>query len=158
MSQHFRKNAGVVVFRADKKVLMCSRIDSRKPSWQFPQGGIESGESVKEAAIRELYEETSLRRVTWVAEIDRPIRYEFPQEIKEAFLKKGIVTDGQDQYWSLFYFDGDDAEIDLKTPEPEFDDYRWVDISEAPNLVWEVKKQAYMEMVKVFAPIIDNYS
>ncbi len=73
-------------------------------------------------------------------------------------MKRGIVTDGQDQFWSLFYFDGDDTEIDLKTPEPEFDGYRWVDIKEAPNLVWEVKKQAYEQMIKVFAPIIDNYS
>ncbi len=155
---NFRKNAAVVVFRADKKVLVCARINGEGNLWQFPQGGIEAGETAKQAAARELFEETSLHSVKWVAEIKDPIRYEFPEEVKNAFSQRGIFTDGQDQYWSLFYLTGSEDEINLQTVEPEFKDYRWVDIKDTPELVWSVKKEAYKQMIKIFAPIIENYT
>lgn len=157
MEKSFRRNAAAVVFRSDKKVLVCARIKGEDNSWQFPQGGIEDEETPREAATRELYEETSLRHVKWIAGIDKPIRYEFPPEIKEAFRKKGIVTDGQDHYWSLFFLEGSETEINLQTAEPEFKAYRWVDIEETPNLVWCVKKDDYAQMVKVFAPLIQCF-
>lgn len=154
---NFRKNAAVVVFRDDKKVLVCARINGEGNLWQFPQGGIEAGETPKQAAARELFEETSLHSVKWITGIEKPIRYEFPPEVKNIFSQRGILTDGQEQYWSLFYLTGSETEINLQTAEPEFKEYRWVDIRETPDLVWSVKKDAYKQMVEVFAPIIDNY-
>ena len=157
MEQHFRKNAGVVVFNAQKKVLMCRRIVPQTDGWQFPQGGIEQGETPLQAAQRELFEETSIKSVVAVKTLDYALRYEFPESVKQKFGARGIVSDGQDQYWSLFYFTGKNSEINLRTAEPEFDEFAWKDIEEAPDLVWEVKKDVYTKMVKEFKPIIDSF-
>lgn len=157
MDKSFRPNAAAVVFRADKKVLVCARLHGDDSTWQFPQGGIEPGEKPEEAAARELFEETSLRNVKLVATIDTPIRYEFPQEVKDAFRKKGIRTDGQDHFWSLFYLAGNESEINLQTAEPEFKAFRWVFIEETPELVWHIKKDDYRQMAAIFAPIIKTY-
>ena len=104
MKKVFRPNAAAVVFRQDKKVLMCRRIFPKTDGWQFPQGGIEAGETAQEAALRELKEETSVHSVTAVKTLDYPLRYEFPEEVKAKFRTRGIFNDGQEQYWSLFYF------------------------------------------------------
>ena len=154
MEKIFRPNAGIVVFRADQKVLMCRRIHPKIDGWQFPQGGIDQDESPQEAAVRELREETSITSVQLVATLDKPLCYEFPEDVKEKFRQKGIFNDGQAQYWSLFYFTGTDQEINLATAEPEFDEFSWKDIEEAPNLVWEIKRDVYRQVVKEFAPII----
>ena len=157
MEKHFRKNAGVVVFNAQKKVLMCRRVQPKTDGWQFPQGGIEPGETPLQAAQRELFEETSITSVVAVKTIDYALRYEFPENVKQKFRSQGILSDGQDQYWSLFYFTGHDDEINLHTAEPEFDEFAWKDIEEAPDLVWVVKKDVYFKMVKEFKPIIDCF-
>lgn len=157
MEKHFRKNAGVVVFNAQKKVLMCRRVQPKTDGWQFPQGGIEPGETPLQAAQRELFEETSITSVVAVKTIDYALRYEFPENVKQKFRSKEILSDGQDQYWSLFYFTGHDDEINLHTAEPEFDEFAWKDIEEAPDLVWKVKKDVYTKMVKEFKPIIDCF-
>ena len=157
MEKHFRKNAGVVVFNAQKKVLMCRRVHPKTDGWQFPQGGIERGETPLQAAQRELFEETSVKSVVAVKTLDYALRYEFPESVKQKFRSQGILSDGQDQYWSLFYFTGKDSEINLYTAEPEFDEFAWKDIEEAPDLVWVVKKDVYYKMVKEFKPIIDSF-
>ena len=130
MKKVFRPNAAAVVFRQDKKVLMCRRIFPKTDGWQFPQGGIEAGETAQEAALRELKEETSVHSVTAVKTLDYPLRYEFPEEVKAKFRTRGIFNDGQEQYWSLFYFTGQEDEINLKTEEPEFDEFGWFDLEE----------------------------
>lgn len=157
MEKVFRPNAAIVVFRADKKVLICERIRGTDHRWQFPQGGIDTGETPEEAAVRELREETSITSAKPVARIDKPIRYEFPPEIKQAFLKRGIYSDGQDHYWFLFYFNGRDEEINLNTDEAEFSRYRWEDLNKTPELVIDFKKNSYRQMVKEFAPLIAQF-
>ena len=102
MKKVFRPNAAAVVFRQDKKVLMCRRIFPKTDGWQFPQGGIEAGETAQEAALRELKEETSVHSVTAVKTLDYPLRYEFPKEVKAKFRTRGIFNDGQEQYWYEF--------------------------------------------------------
>lgn len=157
MKKVFRPNAAAVVFRKDKKVLMCRRIFPKIDGWQFPQGGIEAGETAQEAALRELKEETSVHSVTAVKTLDYPLRYEFPEEVKAKFRTRGIFNDGQEQYWSLFYFTGQEDEINLKTEEPEFDEFGWFDLEEAPDLVWEIKREVYRQMAAAFVPLIKNY-
>lgn len=157
MKKVFRPNAAAVVFRQDKKVLMCQRIFPKTDGWQFPQGGIEAGETAQEAALRELKEETSVHSVTAVKTLDYPLRYEFPEEVKAKFRTRGIFNDGQEQYWSLFYFTGQEDEINLKTEEPEFDEFGWFDLEEAPDLVWEIKREVYRQMAAAFVPLIKNY-
>lgn len=160
MAQGFRKNAGIVVFNADRKVLLCKRINcDASKCWQFPQGGIDGGETPLQAAYRELKEETGITSVKLAAHLEDPIRYYFPEDVLEKFKKTGRDFLGQDQYWTLFYFTGNDEEINFRThpEEIEFDGYRWADIEEAPKVVWKPKKEAYRLMVKQFKPVIDDW-
>ena len=156
----YRKNAGIVIFNKDGKVLLCKRsCTDVRVFWQFPQGGIDSGESITEAAFRETKEETGLTSVSLVAQINEPLRYDFTPEIIARFKQLGRNHIGQEQYWSLLFFNGDDSEIDFNThpEEIEFDDYEWVDISESTKRVWIAKKHTYQEVEKQFTPIIAEY-
>ena len=154
----YRKNAGIVVFNRDKKVLMCERIEGESgKSWQFPQGGMEQGETPEAAARRELKEETSVTSVRLIAQIKEGLKYDFPPEIKERFSHRGIDTDGQEQFWSLFLFEGNESEINLKTAEPEFKNWRWNDIAEADKHVIAFKQEIYRRVIKEFAPIIEKF-
>lgn len=156
MSEWFRKNAGIVVFRADKKVLICQRNDMQD-SWQFPQGGIEDGENPEQAAQRELQEETSLCGLKRISTLTEPARYYFPPEVIASMQKRGFTNAGQDMYWSLFYFEGADSDINLQTSEPEFKAFKWVPLEEAVSLAVDFKKSAYEKMFRAFKPIIEKY-
>lgn len=151
MSSLYRKNAGIVVFNKDKKVLSCRRAGEVDTPWQFPQGGIDEGETPADAAVRELREETGIKSAKRILTLDYPLRYDFIEDIN--------IYKGQEQYWSLFYFFGDDSEIDLNThkEEIEFTGYKWIDIEQAPRLVWKPKKEVYETVVEAFAPIINEY-
>lgn len=156
MGEWYRPNAGIVVFNVQKKVLLCQRIDMAD-SWQFPQGGIDEGETPAEAAVRELREETSITRVTRVKTLDFAARYRFPDDVLTSLNKRGFTNAGQDMYWSLFYFNGEDSEIDLQTKVPEFKKYQWHSLQEAYDLIVDFKKPAYAVMLKEFAPLIEAY-
>ena len=100
--KRYRRNAGIVLFRHDGKVLLCERIENYPKRWQFPQGGIDAGETPLQAAQRELKEETSVTSVKFIATLPRPIRYDFPEAVKKAHPERR--NDGQEQYWHLFLF------------------------------------------------------
>lgn len=157
MEKSYRRNAGIVVFNKDKKVLMCARVDKRSLEWQFPQGGIDEGETPLDAAYRELKEETSIISVKPIYTLRKPIRYSFPRSLRETFAKIGRFNYGQDQFWTLFYFTGEDSEINLNTETPEFKTYAWMDISEAPKKIVFFKRAAYKRMVSIFEPIIAEF-
>ena len=156
MSEWFRKNAGIVVFRTDKKVLICQRNDMQN-SWQFPQGGLEEGESPEQAARRELQEETSLSGLKRIATLTEPARYRFPAEVIASMQQRGFTNAGQDMYWSLFYFAGNDDEINLQTSTPEFNAFKWVSLEEAVSLAVDFKQSAYAKMFSAFNPLIENF-
>ncbi|MBE6445486.1 MAG: RNA pyrophosphohydrolase [Alphaproteobacteria bacterium] len=154
MTGNYRKNVGIVVFNQNKKVLMCARADSDDFNWQFPQGGIDKNEKIIDAAKRELKEETGITSVELVAKMPKSLRYDFPDYVLAKFKNNKFV--GQDQYWVLFYFNGDDSEINFNTnpKEVEFKAYEWVDISEAPKRIVEFKKAVYSKVVNAFKPYI----
>lgn len=154
----FRKCAGIVVFNADKKVLLCARNDSRSEQWQFPQGGIMKKEGLLDAALRELKEETSISSVKPVKTLDTGFRYEFPRSVKTKFQRRGIDTVGQEMYWSLLYFYGDEKEINLKTKQPEFKAWEWVEIDQALLRIVYFKKDVYQKAVEIFKPLIEDYA
>ena len=156
MSESYRRNAGIVVFNRQRQVLLCQRNDVAD-SWQFPQGGIEPGETVAQAALRELKEETSLHNVILVKSLTTPARYTFPPRILASMKKRGYNNLGQDIYWSLIYFGGADTEIDLQTAEPEFSAYRWSDFQTACALIVDFKKTAYLAAKDAFEAIINNF-
>lgn len=154
----YRRCAGIIVFNRDKKVLICARKDQSSLRWQFPQGGINEGESVLEAALRELEEETSIRSVKPVYTQDGFFRYHFPDFVKKKLHSKGIESKGQDMHWSLLYFEGDDSEINLATSEPEFKAWRWADIDEALDKIVFFKKGVYAKAIKLLKPIMEEYA
>lgn len=153
----YRKNAAIVVFRSDKKVLLCQRREHYAKNWQFPQGGIDDGETPLEAAFRELREETSIVSVSCIGAYPEPLRYDFPPEVKNKNKRRGINNDGQEQYWFLMRFDGTDSEINLKTEEPEFCRYEWVDIERALDNVVAFKYDVYSKVVANFKRRLEQY-
>jgi putative (di)nucleoside polyphosphate hydrolase len=120
----------------------------------MPQGGIDKGEEPLAAALRELFEETSIRSVTLVAEAPGWITYDLPDEALGIALKGKYR--GQRQRWFAFRFTGDDSEIDVADPgdgamPAEFDAWRWEPLEQLPDLIVPFKRAAYLEVVAAFA-------
>ena len=149
-TEQYRKNVGIVVADKEGKVLMCARADQEDLQWQFPQGGIENGEDIIAAAKRELYEETGISSVRLVKVMPTTLRYDFPKSAKKRY---GGLYKGQEQTWVLFYFYGQDDEINFLTnpEEIEFKSFEWVDICEAPQRIVVFKKQVYQKVAEYFA-------
>lgn len=122
--------------------------------WQMPQGGIDKGEKPKQAALRELHEETNIRSVRLLGKSSDWLQYDLPQDIiKKSW--KGKYR-GQSQRWYAFRFEGDDSEIDVLAPggggKPEFSAWRWVPIQDAVSLVIPFKKEVYTRIAHEFGP------
>lgn len=152
MCKLYRKNVGVVVCK-EKKVLLCARSDHEDLHWQFPQGGVEEGEDIIEAARRELWEETGIKNVKFVSKIPFLLRYDFPMGDKKHCYYPYV---GQEQSWLLFEFFGSDRDINFEVDPKcvEFKKFEWVDISEAPKRIVAFKKDVYTQVANYFAPII----
>jgi putative (di)nucleoside polyphosphate hydrolase len=145
-SQTFRANVGIAVARDDGLVLALERID-QPDRWQMPQGGLNVGEEPAEAALRELREETGLRpeHVELVAEHPDWLAYELPPGRRRDERARGQV-----QKWFLYHFVGTDGDIDLrpaKGERQEFRAFRWVDLGELAEDMWEVKRPIYRALV-----------
>jgi len=146
VSQFFRANVGVMVARPDGCVLVLERVD--KPGqWQLPQGGIDVGEEPREAAFRELQEETGIApvHVELLAEHPGWLAYELPSERRRQKTGRGQV-----QKWFLFRFLEADSDIDLEPPpgeRREFRDFRWVRLDDLIEEVWEVRRPIYQALI-----------
>lgn len=154
---YYRKCAGIMVFNKDKKVLVCARLGNRQNQWQFPQGGIMKKEEPASAAIRELWEETSITSVKAVQTINQALRYEFPNSVRRQLQKRGINSLGQDMFWTLLYFYGENAEINVTTKQPEFKAWEWIELDEAVQRIVYFKKEVYAQAAAVFKPLIESY-
>ena len=157
MARLFRLCASAVVFNDEGLLLLGNRIDTKEPAWQFPQGGIEEGETPLMAAKRELFEETSVVSVVPVYCDENANRYTFSEDVKQNFQKKGIISEGQDIYFSLFYFTGEEDEINVKTAHPEFREYCWKDFDFAVENIIDFKKEVYASAMHRLKPIIKQY-
>ena len=139
-----RKGVGIVLINSENKVFVAKRIDNPKNFWQMPQGGVDEGEDFLKAAYRELEEETSIKNVKLIKELDGTITYELPDRLL-GLIWKGKYR-GQKQKWFLMRFVGMDNEINIKTKHPEFLEWKWVDLDKITDLVVDFKLHVYKEV------------
>jgi len=151
-----RSGVGIIVVNKDNKVFVAKRIDNAKKFWQMPQGGVNDGEDFLSAAYRELKEETSMKKVELIRELDGHITYHLPDHLL-GIIWKGKFK-GQRQKWFLMRYLGKDEEINLKTKNPEFFDWKWVDLKEITKLVVDFKLSVYQEVQQKVEKILINRS
>ncbi len=152
----YRPCAGFMLVNRDGLVFVGERIDpSAHGYWQMPQGGIDKGEDVRAAALRELEEEIGVGpdKVEVIAPASRPIRYDLPPELVGK-VWKGKYR-GQEQHWFLGRFLGEDADIDLEAHDPpEFHAWRWIAPEDLPALIIPFKRAVYEEVLAEFRDLI----
>lgn len=147
----YRPCAGVMLLNRERLVFVGQRLDSTLEAWQMPQGGIDDGEAPIDAAIRELREETGVAadKVRLIAENPDELLYDLPDDMIGKIWKG--KWRGQRQRWFLFGFDGTDADIDIRTHEPEFRAWRWADPADLPAMIVPFKKALYEQVLAGFA-------
>ena len=154
----YRPCVGVMLVNADGQVFVGQRIDgssSEGDFWQMPQGGIDPGEDVREAGLRELHEETGVAedKVVVLAQTREEHLYDLPEELIGK-LWKGKYR-GQRQHWLLMRFTGADADVRLDAHgTPELDAWKWVDAETLPDLIVPFKKRVYRAVLEEFRGLI----
>ena len=148
-----RSGVGIIVLNKVDKVFIAKRIDNPKNFWQMPQGGVDEGEDFLQAAYRELEEETSIKNVKLIKELDGTITYELPDRLL-GIIWKGRYR-GQKQKWFLMRFTGDEQEININTENPEFLDWKWVTLNQITELVVDFKLHVYEELKEKVNKIIN---
>jgi len=148
-----RSGVGIIVLNEDNKVFVAKRIDNQKNFWQMPQGGVDKGEGYLTAAYRELEEETSIKNVELIKELDGLTTYELPKNLL-GVIWKGKYR-GQEQKWFVMRFLGQDDEINIKTKNPEFCDWKWIDLENTTDLVVDFKLHVYESIKKKVKKIIN---
>ena len=148
-----RRGVGIVVLNKHNKVFVAKRIDNQKNFWQMPQGGVDNDESYLAAAYRELGEETSIKNVDFVKELNGLISYELPKNL-QGVIWKGKYR-GQEQKWFVVRFLGQDNEINIKTKNPEFCEWKWIDLENITDLVVDFKLHVYEDVKKKVNEILN---
>lgn len=152
----YRPCVGVMLVNAEGRVFVGRRIDNKEGDWwQMPQGGVDEGENLKEAALRELAEETGAKaeHVTLIQQSNEPIRYDLPEELMGKLW--GGKYRGQEQIWFLARFSGADEDIDLEAHDPpEFCDWKWVNPEQLPDLIVPFKKRVYRAVLEEFRELV----
>ena len=148
-----RSGVGIIVLNKSNKVFVAKRIDNPKNFWQMPQGGVDNGEDFLSAAYRELEEETSIKNVELISELDGFITYNLPDRLL-GIIWKGKYK-GQKQKWFLMRHLGDDNEINIKTKKPEFLEWKWIEINQITDVVVDFKLNVYKELRNKINKIIN---
>ena len=140
-----RIGVGVIVLNDENKIFVGKRKDNPVDKWQMPQGGVEKNENFLTAMKRELYEETNIKNIKVLKELDGSFEYELPKNLL------GIIWQGkfrgQKQKWFIVRFTGEENEINLKTKHPEFIEWRWIAMDELPKVIVDFKKDVYEKLL-----------
>ena len=141
-----RVGVGIIVLNDNNQVFVGKRKDNPTDKWQMPQGGVDKGEDFITAMRRELIEETSIKNIEVLKEIERFYEYELPENLI-GVIWKGKFR-GQRQKWFITKFLGQESEINLKTIHQEFIDWKWIEPKKLPDIIVDFKKDLYRNLLK----------
>tara|TARA_B100001057_G_scaffold434206_1_gene463670 strand:- start:3161 stop:3631 length:471 start_codon:yes stop_codon:yes gene_type:complete len=148
-----RTGVGIIVLNKDNQVFVGKRKDNPGDKWQMPQGGVDKGEDFITAMKRELSEETSIKNIEILREINQIYEYELPKNLI-GIIWKGKFR-GQRQKWFITRFIGQDSEINLKTKYQEFINWKWIEPEKLPEIIVDFKKKLYLNLLKEINSFID---
>ena len=140
-----RIGVGAIVLNDKNKIFVGKRKDNPVDKWQMPQGGVNKNEDFLTAMKRELEEETSIKSIEILKEIDNFFVYELPKELL-GIIWKGRFR-GQKQKWFIVRFKGKESEINLKTKYPEFIEWKWIEMSDLTEVIVDFKKNVYEKLL-----------
>jgi len=136
-----RLGVGIALLNREYKIFVGKRIDNPGNSWQMPQGGVNQNENFLEAAKRELEEETGIKKVELIKELDTWLAYDLPKNLLGK-LWNGKYR-GQKQKWFIMKFIGKNEEININTKIPEFLDWKWINPMDLTNVAVDFKLNVY---------------
>jgi putative (di)nucleoside polyphosphate hydrolase len=148
-----RSGVGIVLLNKKNKIFVAKRIDNPKNFWQMPQGGVDKDEDFYAAALRELKEETSIVSIKPIKEIEEKLTYILPDHLI-GIIWKGKYK-GQKQKWFIMKFIGDESEINIKTKNPEFLDWKWIDLENLTEIAVNFKFEVYKKLKSEIKKILD---
>lgn len=154
MTLPYRQGVGIMLLNASNHIFVARRIDTRSEAWQMPQGGIDEGETPREAALRELWEETGTRAANILHESESWYSYDLPEALVPVIW--GGKYRGQRQKWFAMRFTGTDADINIETEHPEFCEWKWAKAETLPGLIVPFKRELYAQLITDFRPIIES--
>ena len=150
-----RIGVGIILLNKQNKIFIAKRIDNQKGNyWQMPQGGVDKNEKLLQAAKRELEEETSVKSVKLIKELDEWLNYDLPKNLLGKIWKGKYK--GQKQKWFVMKFLGDENEINIKTKYPEFIEWKWVELDKITDFVVDFKLNVYNEIKKKVKNLLVN--
>ncbi len=143
----YRAGVGIMLVNAEGRVFVGQRLDSSLEAWQMPQGGIDDGETPREAALRELGEETGVapHLVEITAETEAWLYYDLPDDLIGTIWKGRYC--GQRQKWFAMRFLGQDADVRIDTAHPEFRTWQWAERGALESLIVPFKRALYREVL-----------
>lgn len=148
----YRLGVGMMILSKKNQIFVGKRLDAKMEAWQMPQGGIDIGETPSRAALREMEEEMGSGKGVILAESKNWYSYDLPKFLVPKLW--GGSYRGQKQKWFLIQFTGDESEINIKTANPEFGDWRWVELDEMLNIIIPFKRKLYEAVIAEFKPLI----
>ena len=140
-----RTGVGIAVLNSKNQVFVGKRKDNPFDKWQMPQGGVDLNEPLLIAMKRELEEETSIKNIQILKEFSQWLEYDLPKKlIGKIWAGK---YRGQKQKWFIVRFTGEESEININTENPEFIEWKWIDMNLLPDLIVNFKKHVYKDVL-----------
>lgn len=148
----YRPCVGIILLNGDNHVFVGQRMDRMVEAWQMPQGGIEDGETPMQSSLREMEEEIGTNKAEFIAEHPHWLNYDIPVDLANR-LWQGKFR-GQTQKWLAFRFMGEDSDINIATPEPEFRAWQWTSPRLLPSLAVPFKRDVYENILAEFSDLL----